>query len=130
MKRRTFILISGVSVISLGVSCRNRTSDLNSALSQPQFLAGICEEGEVFEIGTIYRKQVPNEAGETQLVPLLLTDDTGKSISGSAEKSSLGPWLEQRIRSDFETGRTVIVNGWVLSVTEARQCAVYSITRP
>jgi len=133
MKRRTFILISGVSVIALGipwVSCRNKPSHLNSALSQPQLLARICHDKEVLEIGTRYRKQVPDEEGETQLVSLLLTDDTGKSISASTEKSSLDPWLEQRIRSDFETGRTVIVKGWVLSVTEARQCAVYSLTRP
>jgi hypothetical protein len=133
MKRRAFILISAVSAITLGipwVSCRNRASNLNSALSQPQFLAHICDEREVFEIGTQYRKQVPEEVGETQLVSLLLTDGTGKSISASAEKSSLDSWLDRRTRSDFETGRTVIVRGWVLSVTEARQCAVYSITRP
>ena len=124
-------MISGVSAIALGipwVSCRNRTSNLNSALSQPQFLVRICDDKEVFEIGTLYRKQVPNEAGETQLVSLLLTDDAGKSISASTEKSSLDPWLEKRIQSDFEAGRTVIVKGWVLSVTEARQCAIYSLT--
>jgi hypothetical protein len=133
MKRRTFILISGGSALALGtplVSCRKRTSDLNSALSPPQFLAHICDEREVLEIGALYLKQVPGEAGETQLVSLLLTDDTGKSISASTEKAYLDPWLEQRIRSDFETGRMVIMKGWVLSVTEARQCAVYSFTRP
>ena len=133
MKRRTFILVSGVSAIALGipwVSCRNRASHMNSALSQPQFLARICNEREVLEIGTLYRKQMPGEAGEKQLVSLLLTDDTGKSISESTEKSSLAPWLEQKITSDFEAGRTVIVKGWVLSITEARQCAAYSLTRP
>ena len=132
MKRRTFILISGVSVIALGipwVSCRNRTSHLNSVLSRPQLLARICDERELLEIGTLYRKQVPDEAGETQLVSLLLTDEAGKSISASTEKSSLDPWLEQKIRNDFEADRTVIVKGWVLSITEARQCAAYSLTR-
>ena len=133
MKRRTFILISGVGAITLGipwVGCRNRTSRINSALSQPQVLGRICGEREVLEIGTLYRKQVPDEDGETHLVSLLLTDGTGKSISASAEKSSLEPWLEQKTRNDFETGRTIVVRGWVLSVTEARQCAVYSLARP
>src|SRR5882762_1866367 len=103
MKRRTFILISAASAIALGipwVSCRNRTSHLNSALSQPQFLARICDEREVLQIGTLYRKRVFDEAGETRLASLLLTDDTCKSISASTEKSSLDPWLEQRIGSD------------------------------
>jgi hypothetical protein len=133
MKRRTFILLSGVSVISLGipwVSCRNRTSGLNEVLSRPQFLGRICEEREVHEIGRTYRMQVPGEAGETQLVTLLLTDNTGKSISASTERASLGSWLERKIDNDFKTGQTVMVKGWVLSVTEARQCAVYSLTRP
>jgi len=131
MKRRTFILLSGGSVLSLWIpcgGCRNSTSALNSALSQPQLLGRICDEKAVLEIGTTYRKQMPDEVGETQLVSLLLTDGTGKSISPSTDKSSLGSWLEQKIGNDFKTGRTVIVNGWVLSVTEARQCAVYSLT--
>ena len=29
---------------------------------------------------------------------------------------------------DFEAGRTVLVSGWVLSQTEARQCALYSLS--
>jgi hypothetical protein len=31
------------------------------------------------------------------------------------------------IRDDFAAGRTVLVDGWVLSVTEARQAALYSL---
>jgi len=31
------------------------------------------------------------------------------------------------VRRDFETGRTVLVNGWVLAATEARQCALFSL---
>ncbi|SRR5258706_5870872 len=132
MKRRTFILISGASAISLGipwVGCRNRISDLNPALSQPQFLARICDDGEVLEIGKIYRNQVPDEAQEALLVSLLLADNTGKSISASTEKSSLASWIEQKIQNDFKTSRTVVVKGWVLSITEARQCAVYSLNQ-
>jgi hypothetical protein len=31
------------------------------------------------------------------------------------------------IQRDFAEGRTVLLDGWVLSVTEARQCALYSL---
>lgn len=40
------------------------------------------------------------------------------------------PWRgrpARRVRDDFAAGRTVVVLGWVLSVTEARQCALYSL---
>jgi hypothetical protein len=35
--------------------------------------------------------------------------------------------VAELVRSDFAEGRTVVVHGWVLSVTEARQCALFSL---
>jgi len=35
--------------------------------------------------------------------------------------------ISHRVRDDFARGRTVVVEGWVLSVTEARQCALFSL---
>jgi len=133
MKRRTFILLSGVSTLSLAiplVSCQTKASNPDPVLSQPQFLARIWDESEIHNIGLAYRKQVPGEAGEAQLVKLLLTDNTGKSISVTTESSFLGSWLDRKIENDFKIGQTVMVKGWILSITEARQCAVYSLTRP
>jgi hypothetical protein len=31
------------------------------------------------------------------------------------------------VDGDFAAAHVVVVNGWVLSVTEARQCALYSV---
>jgi hypothetical protein len=31
------------------------------------------------------------------------------------------------VARDFADGHTVLVDGWVLSVTEARQCALFSL---
>jgi hypothetical protein len=31
------------------------------------------------------------------------------------------------VRDDFAGGRTIVIDGWVLSVTEARQCALFSL---
>ena len=36
--------------------------------------------------------------------------------------------LDDQVRDDFAAGRTVRVDGWVLSVTEARQAALFSLT--
>jgi len=38
-----------------------------------------------------------------------------------------GP-TDAQIRGDFAAGRTVVIDGWVLSVTEARQAALFSLT--
>jgi hypothetical protein len=35
--------------------------------------------------------------------------------------------MSDLVRGDFAHGRTVIVDGWILSVTEARQCALFSL---
>jgi len=59
---------------------------------------------------------------------LLLTDDAGKSVS-SSDTTLLKTVLNDKVKSDFEKGNTVNVKGWVLSETEARQCAVYSLTQ-
>src|SRR6266436_3808868 len=99
MKRRSFILLSGVSTLSLAipwVSCQTKASNPDPVLSQPQFLARIWDESEIHNIGLAYRKQVPDEAGEAELVKLLLTDNTGKSISGTTESSFLGSWLDRK----------------------------------
>jgi hypothetical protein len=38
------------------------------------------------------------------------------------------PSLAEQIREDFAAGRIVVVSGWVLSETEARQCALHSLS--
>jgi hypothetical protein len=67
------------------------------------------------------------ETKENQLVDLLLTDTAGKSAPESTDSTFLETLMEQKIHRDFEIGNTVNVKGWVLSATEARQCALFSI---
>ena len=37
--------------------------------------------------------------------------------------------MARLVHDDFDDGRTVVVDGWILSATEARQCALYSLTQ-
>ena len=60
------------------------------------------------------------------------SDATGAAISQSRRRGFLLPWarhrsIAQQVRDDFAAGRTVVVDGWVLSATEARQCALFSL---
>jgi hypothetical protein len=70
---------------------------------------------------------IPVESKEDQLVDLLLIDETGKSISRSSDLSTINSLENQKIKHDFDTEKTIVVKGWVLSITEARQCALFSL---
>src|SRR5262249_5802143 len=41
--------------------------------------------------------------------------------------SAIWPPISHCVRDDFARGRTVVIQGWVLSLTEARQCALFSL---
>ena len=129
MKRRRFVYLSAVGAAAIyfpATSCRNHNAALSRSLAEPQLLFRICDAKTIREIGQAYLQQTPAEANGEQLVDLLLTDSTGKNISSSVVNSALHALLDKKIQQDFETGRTVIVKGWVLSLTEARQCALYA----
>jgi hypothetical protein len=129
MKRRTFVWLSAVSAASVYIpatSCHSRNSVLIKKLAQPQFLSHICDEKTLAEIGAAYKIEVPDEWNEQTLANLVLTDSNGRAIPESTDSTNLYALLNQTIIQDFEMGRTVIVNGWVLSQTEARQCALLS----
>jgi len=130
MKRKTFIYLSVVGTVTIGIpslSCHHRNETLNKSLSQPKFLSHICDEKTLTEIGTEYNKQFSSGSTKDQLADLILTDSTGKPSSQTSNISFINSLVDQKIKQDFETGRTVVIKGWVLSVTEVRQCALFSL---
>jgi hypothetical protein len=73
-------------------------------------------------IGTLYRASVPQESTAAALrAAISSTRPTGFALS-------LRRPIETQVHDDFEDGRTILVGGWVLSQTEARQCALYSLS--
>ena len=96
-------------------------------LMRPEVLAHFCDGETISEIGIHYRKQVPGENKEKKLVELLLTNDKGKKIE-PANSNEIKELLEQKIRKEFKEGKILIEDGWVLSETEARQCALFSFS--
>lgn len=115
MKRRDFILVTISASLAFNQGClrRNRSDGQVAGVSPPMFLTIICDDKELLAIGEAYLNQHPEEASKDNLASLLPT-------------ASL---LSTRIQTDFQTGNTVVVKGWVLSLTEARQCALYSLSR-
>jgi hypothetical protein len=74
-------------------------------------------------IGRAYLRQAPEEADSARLVALIHPGDC--SSLGDAE---LRRAVIARQRADFGSGRTVLLDGWLLSRTEARLCALAALT--
>lgn len=109
------------------LDCTSRNRGIKKNLIPPSFLSRICDAKTIREIGKNYNMRFPARAREDSLVDLLLTEKTGHELSRQSGETETGSFLEKKVQKDFNTGNTVVMNGWVLSVTEAQQAALFSI---
>jgi hypothetical protein len=110
MDRRKFIQLG-----ALGAAAALPFSHCTDAGgAQPAFLNMTLGKDLVKDIGKLYLKTHPSEASKKKLSALI--DGTGTSSQSS---------VSLKIKDEFNTGKVVLVNGWILSVTEARQSAFY-----
>jgi hypothetical protein len=79
-------------------------------------------------VGNAYLSVRPNEESRSLLERTLLwpKNDTSRY----QDQRQLFTTLMTRVRTDFEFGRVVIVDGWMLSETEARLCALVALSCP
>jgi len=124
MKRKNFILLSGLGISAIAIPTwyfNYRELEYDSSLKNPEFLSNFLDSKSIIEIGKLYLKQVPNENSERKLVSLIPIGDF--SDINTVEI------IQQQITDDYKSGETIIIDGWILSKTEARQCALYSLTQ-
>ena len=129
MKRSTFILaaLAATAAITLPVGYFiSRTNLPEDSLAWPEALAELTDEKTIREIGIHYKKQFPSENTKERLRELLITDQHGRSTAPTNDPE-LCLWIKEKIRQDFSSFKTTTVNGWVISLTETRQCALYSL---
>ena len=126
MKRRNFIQLSAFAAAAISVpllhSCNSSVG--KHAMSQPVFLSRLFDENTLMQAGKAYIQKVPAENDDDKLIQLLADNI---SIANSSDEKAIHAYLDEKIKHDFETGNTVLVKGWVLAVTEARQCALFSL---
>lgn len=126
MHRRQFLGIAAVGTLLFslpGTTWRVGSSAHVHTLARPGLLRFLGDDQTVREIGAAYRSAVPEEDDMDTLIAVLVEDLRLGGHSGAG----LPDRLDHRIREDFERGRTIQLNGWILSVTEARQCALFSL---
>jgi len=128
MKRRDFIQLSAFATAAISLpllhSCSPSAGE--HAMSQPVFLSRLFDENTIKEAGKAYLQKTPSENDDDKLVQLLADNS---SIANSTDEQAIHQYLNEKIEYDFETGKTVLVKGCVLAVTEARQCALYLLVR-
>lgn len=120
MHRRSFLRLAGSGFAALvGLAGCVRSGPEAEAFARPDLLDLFGNEQDVRALGAAYRAAFPSEDGEDALRAALASD--------TAAAADLPEALRMRVRQDFEEGRTVELDGWILSVTEARQCALFSL---
>jgi hypothetical protein len=122
MERRNFLVsIAGVTVLTISgaVYYKTRPIKYDVLIIEPQLLSHIWDTDTITSIGNSYVSQTPKENSENELVKALI-----ENISGSPEEMVNS--LNEKVSSDFENGDIVMIDGWMLSRTEARQCGLLS----
>jgi hypothetical protein len=128
MKRKTFIITASTVIIGLPVAYYvNKYKNRTNPLTTPDLLGNFCNEKTLREIGVIYRTLVPEENEKQKLTDLILSGNNSKKVKTS-EWSIIEKIVSKKTQEDFLIYRTIILQGWVISITEARQCALLSLT--
>lgn len=125
MKRSKFILLSGLGISAIAIPTwyyKYNFPEDDKLRSEPEFLSYIWDDKTITEIGEIYRKQFTDENTEGKLMKHLSDYKTTETIT-------ITEALRQQITADYKQGNTVMIDGWILSRTEARQCALFSLTQ-
>ena len=126
MKRKDFLQLSAFTAAALSVpllhACNAPVSE--NAMAHPVFLSRLFDEETIRDVGKAYLQKTPAENDDTKLIQLLAGNS---AIADSSEEKAIHQYLEEKIEQDFEKGNTIMVKGWVLAVTEARQCALFSL---
>jgi hypothetical protein len=121
MNRRT--LLRFAAIIALFVPARLRGVAAAPALPQADALRGFFRHPDsAAAIGRGYLCLCPEEADLHGLLARLLPD-----AEPPLAREDLRRALAARQAADFGSGRTLLLDGWVLSLTEARLCAAAAL---
>lgn len=132
MRRRKFIWLSAagaaISTLPWLGSCTS-TSKWTAVLAIPTVLGNFCDQPELMAIGKTYSEWFPEESTSSALEGLLLLNDDGRGTYEPASEETLREFIKRKADQDFAMDQTMIIKGWVISKTEARQCALYFLTQ-
>jgi hypothetical protein len=129
MQRRAFIKLSVATTLALSCqACSLDNRKGHKAFYFPELMMACADEKGLKMIGEAYIKKVPAENSEEAILSALYHDDRTGKLASLADEDKIYQQLATRIEADFRSNNTLILDGWILSATEARQCALFSLT--
>ncbi len=129
MNRRIFILSSSVVAAAVPVAYyfkKHKWKKFNP-VNTPEFLSTICDEATIKSIGKAFLKQRPAENSKQILKSAVLSAINGISLIKTGDEAT-AEFINSKIAAEFKNGNMLLADGWVLTETEARQCALFSLT--
>jgi hypothetical protein len=126
MERRRFLRAGAVCVAAAAAGATGwiaRPRSRAEVLAHPTLLELLGDVNGVRAIGLAYRHTFAREQTSAALERAIL-----RSVGPAARLSDrlLRARVEARVQTDFDTGDIVQIGGWILSRTEARQCALFT----
>jgi hypothetical protein len=132
MKRRQFVIALGAGIAlwtarSHGAWARLRRGPHPDAAER--LLSAVARPKNAAVVGRRYLAGHPQEADRRWLAGELGADLRRQGCDPRrTDAAGLRAGLARQVRADFACSRVVRVDGWVLSVTEARLCALAALT--
>lgn len=121
MERRVFIRLSAFTALALTLPLAEGCGGKDSPMDLPLLFSKTVNKKMLIEAGNAYRKMHLDEDSQTAL-----SEKLSRGMP-TLDAGALRRALDFQVKQEFIAGTTVTVAGWVLSVTEARQCALFSI---
>lgn len=90
-------------------------------MALPLQFSRIADKKMLIEAGNAYRKTHKDEDNREAL-----SEKLSRGMP-TMDADALGRALDFQVKQEFKAGTIITVSGWVMSVTEARQCALFSI---
>jgi hypothetical protein len=130
MKRRTFIYtgVAIAAVAGLGdlLFWNNEPKWRKQPFLYPFILSNILDEESLRIIGNSYRIMKPDENSGAKLSKAIKSRMS--TIQTVTNMENQATEIERNVEMDFKSNKLIIIKGWVISETEARQCALLSLS--
>jgi hypothetical protein len=113
--------LSAYTTLAIALPLAEGCSSNKNEAALPMLFSHLADKDMIRETGQAYRKLFPKEDDQSVLTKLLIGEQASKN------GADIQNMLDKCVLDDFKTDKIVTPAGWILSVTEARQCALYSI---
>jgi hypothetical protein len=129
LTRRRFLVLGGAALGAGAVVIGTRRDEGYDAHTVAvRLVAGFTDPASAGVLGAAYLSAHPAERDEGRLVRGLRR--ANRALSGARRPEDVRRLARAELRRDYAAGRMVAVDGWRISLTEARLCALVTFVKP